>query len=251
MLGYWGEDRILKLALSIHSEAMGKDIEFLNLCQRKGYRVFTVLCIVDDIRQIDDAIALYQRFRNTIVGMRLRAAAPVWNERKQMNKIFVSDMLRYLQDKGNTTALRYSKTPFGEVYHDGYPLKLVSWYDVNNIDLNDINGPPYFRANDGNVYQMLTAYILNERIGEAQNNGSQLREYQINTPIVDESIHQVASLEIQMLESFAGRGATVDQLAAYLGALSSQRRCLYDKSLTQRLKEGFCQFLPRFSLRRA
>jgi hypothetical protein len=41
---------------------------------------------------------------------------------------------------------------------------LVSWYDINNVDLLDISCPPYYRSKDGGIYNLVTAELINEGI---------------------------------------------------------------------------------------
>ena len=48
-----------------------------------------------------------------------------------------------------------------DLFVDDMPVKLISWYDVQNIDLNDIDCPPYYKARDGNLYNFVTAALVN------------------------------------------------------------------------------------------
>jgi len=53
--GLVSDKGILKIGLSFHAEANGKDIELLELCRKKRLRVMTTLYVIDDITQINEA----------------------------------------------------------------------------------------------------------------------------------------------------------------------------------------------------
>jgi organic radical activating enzyme len=101
--GILGAGNELKIGLSIHRESNGRDIEFLNICKRKGYKIQTVLYTIDKIDQINDAISLFREFRETITRGRIRAASAIWSDKNLIvDKIFVSDMINHLQAMGPT-----------------------------------------------------------------------------------------------------------------------------------------------------
>lgn len=164
-------DNVLHIALSLHKEAKGLDIRFLKFCRQRGFIITTLMCVVDDLTQIDYYLSIYKEFIDVIGSIRLKAATAVWNTTNITNNIFVSDMIKYLETLGKTDVLTNgynNKTSFASVNHEGLLLFLVSWYNKFNIDLKDIDCAPYYKAKDGNIYNILTSFVVNEGI-EAQN----------------------------------------------------------------------------------
>jgi uncharacterized radical SAM superfamily Fe-S cluster-containing enzyme len=158
---------VLRVGLSFHPESKGKDIELLHLCRKKGYKLGSGLYVINSMEQLDQAVEVYKEYADVLSTFRIKAASRVWNEQKPESTIFVSDMIAHLEKSGKVEIDVNSsnhKVSFAGVNYNGLNIKLVSWYNVGNIDLPDINCPPYYRAKDGNIYHMLTAFILNERV---------------------------------------------------------------------------------------
>jgi organic radical activating enzyme len=156
----------LNVGLSFHPESDGKDIEFLELCRKRKVIIDTALYVIDSIDHIDIATSLARKYSDVIPNMRIKAASNLGNESGATNKIFVSDMINHLKRKGNTDLAlsQFNKLSFGNVIHEGLFLMLVSWYDINNVDLLDISCPPYYRSKDGGIYNLVTAELINEGI---------------------------------------------------------------------------------------
>jgi organic radical activating enzyme len=167
------KDGGVNVGLSFHKESEGKDFEFLGLCRKHKKKIATGFFVIDDIQQIDEALNIAREYRDVMMVMRIKAASNLGDERNADNKIFVSDMLNYLSSRGNTQIITgtnengytyNNKVSIANVMHEGIQLMLISWYDVNNIDLYDIDCAPYYKAQDGNVYDMVNACIINEGI---------------------------------------------------------------------------------------
>jgi organic radical activating enzyme len=158
------KDGVLSVGISFHKEADGKDFEFVELCREKGLRILSSLFVIDEIPQIDDAIKISREYSDVLCDMRIKAASNLWAEKKASNKIYVSDMLNYLRHRENVYLdLNWcNKISYGNITIDGFRYKLVSWYDVDNIDINDINCPPYYKCKDGNLYNIVTSLLINE-----------------------------------------------------------------------------------------
>jgi len=81
-------------------------------------------------------------------------------EGKAENKLFVSDVVRYLFAKDETEFQPVNqKVSYAQLWHDGLDIKVVSWYDVNNIDLWDIDCAPYWKAADGTINNFVTSAV--------------------------------------------------------------------------------------------
>ncbi len=157
----------VRIGLSFHPESDGKDREFLDLCRAKKIRIGTCFYVIDSIDQISAALDVYDKYRDVLCEMRIKAASNLWNTSCAEKHVFVSDMIKYLEKEGTlkiTTDTCYNKNSYANVQLDNLTLKLISWYDVYNIDLRDISCPPYYRAMDGKLYNLVTACIMNEKI---------------------------------------------------------------------------------------
>jgi len=168
------DGKYLNIVLSIHKESGGKDLEFLGLCRDNGLKVASAIFVIDDIEEIDGIVETYRAFKDALASVRIRSAARIWNEDKPDGKIFVSSIINYLAGKGQieimADALHNNKTSYGNVLFEKeltfYPS---CWYDAANIDLNDIACPPYYKAKDGSVNNIVTSFLVNERIANANN----------------------------------------------------------------------------------
>jgi hypothetical protein len=154
------------IAPSFHNETNNPGIEaFLGTCRREGWRIGTCYWVIDDLAQMDDAVGMMRKYRDVVGSMRIKAASNMWMETKVENKIFVSDMLRHLSAKGKCrlrTDLPGNRTSLANVEHDGMIFMLVSWYDRFNVDLDDINCGPWYRAKNGEVHNLVTSCLVNE-----------------------------------------------------------------------------------------
>jgi len=172
-----------EISLSFHMESNGKDIEFLEYCKRTGRKIWTCFYVIDNLCQIHKAIELFQLYKDQVCNFRIKAASNLWNEGNADNKIFTSDMIKYLFALGNTKFQEVEqKVSYAQVWHQGLDIKLISWYDIQNIDLWDINCAPYYKSQDGNLYNFATAAIVNEGI-ERQNGIHVRRAFPCDIPV--------------------------------------------------------------------
>lgn len=158
-------EKTLYVGLSYHREAKGRDIDFLILCREKGLKVGSVQYVIDNISQIDEAITLYENYRDVITIMKIKAASNLWQEHDVRNTIFTSDMINYLRTKGEVDLIpgMAQKVSYASVmFKRCLPINLVSWYEVGNVDLYDIDCPPYYRSKDGVIRDFVTACLFND-----------------------------------------------------------------------------------------
>jgi uncharacterized radical SAM superfamily Fe-S cluster-containing enzyme len=157
-------NNVLRIALSFHPESNDKDIAFIKLCKKKKLKLLTVMYVIDNLEQIKDVLKLYESYKDTILNIRIKAATKVGNTKINCKRIFVSDMIKHLESFGKViiNKTKSNKVKFASIYFNGLDISLVSWYDKYNIDLNDINCAPYYKAKNGSINNMLTSFILNE-----------------------------------------------------------------------------------------
>jgi organic radical activating enzyme/GNAT superfamily N-acetyltransferase len=165
------------IGLSFHGAAKGKDLEFLDLCRKKGVVLGTAFYVIDSLEQIDFALDIYKQYKDVIAGFRIKAASNLWNEDKVGKHIYVSDMLLYLEKFGKVDIVsdkeHNNKTSFCCCTVDGLYLMLISWYDAMNVDLDDIDCGPWYKAKDGEVYNFVTAALKNNEF--QRNTGLSIR----------------------------------------------------------------------------
>jgi organic radical activating enzyme len=156
-------DGMAAIALSFHKESGGKDRQVLELARERGVKIGSSFWVIDDVAQIDEAVETYREFKDVLCSMRIKAASPLWSTKETVAKIFVSDMLKYMKKFGATiNAKENNKLSYANLIVEDMDIKLVSWYDKSNVDLNDINCPPYYRAKDGTVNNLVTTGLINE-----------------------------------------------------------------------------------------
>jgi organic radical activating enzyme len=156
-------ENIILAGLSFHKESGGRDIEFLETCRQQGLVLHTAFWVIDDVRQIDDALAIFADYSDVLQTLRIKAASNLWAESGAKNHIYTSDMLRYLNNRGETDLMLEcnNKMSFANVKHKGQHIMLISWYDIYNVDLQDIDCGPYYRANDGTVNNLVVTGLKN------------------------------------------------------------------------------------------
>lgn len=156
-------DGMVNIGLSFHKESMGKDLMLLDLLRKKNLKLGTSFYVIDDLKQIDSALSIYRDNQDVMSEIRIKAASNLGSENHAVNKIYTSDMLKYLSSIGKTEIdQRYNnKVSYANVIHAGLNIKLISWYDKDNIDLLDINCPPFYKSSDGKYYNMVTACLKN------------------------------------------------------------------------------------------
>jgi organic radical activating enzyme len=154
---------------SFHGETNNPCIEaFLERCRREKWHVANAYWVIDDLRKIDEPVEMMRKYRDVLGCMRIKAASNLWAEQKAANKIFVSDMLRCFFAKDNCRLrmdVQGNRTSEAYVEHQGMLFALVSWYDRFNVDLDDINCGPWYRAKNGEVHDLVYSCLINEGMG--------------------------------------------------------------------------------------
>jgi organic radical activating enzyme len=187
-------DGILRVGLSNHSEANDKVVEFLYLCRDKGIKIGSVQFVIDRLDQIDEILTLYINYRDVIVNVKIKAASNLWKEQSVKNQIFVSDILNYLRSKGRVKLQERvsQKLSYASILFEGLRMNLVSWYEVGNVDLQDINCPPYYKAKDGIIRDFVSSCLINEWI-DGEVDGVRVRR------AVESDIEEVSKLWFELV----------------------------------------------------
>lgn len=167
---------ITRINLSMHKESNGKDFEIIEKSRKLGVKLESVLFVIDDLTQINDIIKFGNKNSDVIESIRIKAATRLWAEQKPEDTIFVSDMLNYISKRYDYKPIwwRNNKTSFFNLQIGKIFYMLVSWYNVNNIDIVDINCPPYYMAKTGQIENIVTANIINEGLSKGWMNGKEI-----------------------------------------------------------------------------
>jgi organic radical activating enzyme len=153
----YGSDTVA-LGLSYHNtDAVANTLENLSSI---GKKASSVLFVISDISEIDGCLAFFRKYRNAIDHIRVKAGTALWNESKHSG-IFVSDMVNHLRGC-NVDISKDNKTSFVNIVYQDLPIMLVSWYTRNNVDIYDIDCPPYYLAKDGSLNNLVLSCIKNE-----------------------------------------------------------------------------------------
>jgi organic radical activating enzyme len=164
-----GDSGCANVNLSIHPET-DKWRDVIAHARAAGIKLESALLVVDSQASFLKAVALAKELSDVVMAFRLKAASRIWAEQKPTEKIFVSDMLHWLEGAGMEVRLltvvgRENKSVFVNTLVEGVNLMLVSWHDVTNVDLHEINCPPFYRARNGEVANFVTAGLINEGMG--------------------------------------------------------------------------------------
>lgn len=167
---------LTRIDLSIHPEAGDKPMVALENLRNSGYQVESALIVIDKIDDMENAVAFARDNRDAVKTLRIKGATKLWAEDKPAEKVFVSDMWNWLEERGEVRLVNgsFAKTSFAHVHWQNLDLMLVSWYDRFNIDLRDIACPPLYRAKNGRVCNFVTGCMINEGMDKGWLNGRRL-----------------------------------------------------------------------------
>ncbi len=158
---------VVNLNLSLHLKETDKWMVVVARCRSLGLKIESALIVIENKEEFLKAVELAKSLSDVIVSFRIKNASKLWNEQRPVEKVFVSDMLRWLEEQGKPLQMipsRHNKISIINVVYDAVHLMLVSWYDVGNCDILDVDCAPYYRAKNGEVRNFVTACIINEGI---------------------------------------------------------------------------------------
>jgi organic radical activating enzyme len=159
------EDGEANLNLSLHLKETDKWMEVIARCRATGLKIESALIVINNKEEFLKAVELAKSLKDVVLSFRIKAASLLWAEQGVESKIFVSDMLNWLDDTAQPVRWipqRHNKVSIVNVMYEGVFLMLVSWYDASNVDLVDIDCAPFYRARNGEVKNFVTACIINE-----------------------------------------------------------------------------------------
>ena len=169
---------VANLNLSIHHKETDKWRDVVFDCNRKAVCLESALIVIDSEQSFLDAIAIAREVSSAALGVRLKAATRSWNEQKPNNRIYVSDMMNWLEKHVGSVEIVTNgvnnNSRYLNVRCDGLYLMLVAWPDIHNFDLCEVHCPPYYRAKNGEVRNLVEAFAINEGMDKGWCKGRRL-----------------------------------------------------------------------------
>lgn len=156
---------VTHLNLSIHHKESDDWKTVIKLARADKIRIESALIVVNSEIEFDKALDMCREMADVVNTFRIKAASRIWNAQQTSERVCVSDMLRWLEKFEKPivhVAMQNNKPCFFNVLFDRMHLMLVSWYDVTNVDLLEIDCPPTYRARNGEVCNFVTTALINE-----------------------------------------------------------------------------------------
>lgn len=174
-LGLW--EGTTGINLSMHPESNGADFKVIEMMRKRGLKIESALWVIDDLAQIDSIVKTAQENQDVIPSVRLKAATRLWCEQKPEGQMFVSEMLSYIKERWPCEVVWWgnNKARFVNLNMGSQHWMVMSWYDVNNIDILDINCPPVYKSKIGLVENLNTASIVNEGLSKGWVDGIEVK----------------------------------------------------------------------------
>ena len=155
------------IGLSFHPEAKVFD-EVVEALRFEGIKAHTVFFVIDALEQLNDVLAFAKSHPGEVEMIRVKCASKLWDEQRPSSRIFTSQVLEWFKERDEIRDVfgggKASYFPFWG--KDGQAWSIISWYDVNNVDLLDIACPPTYRAKNGEVADFVKAMLINEGMGK-------------------------------------------------------------------------------------
>lgn len=148
------------IGLSYHQEFNEFDsvIENMKSCEIKPHTVFFV---IDSLDHLEKVKAFAESNAGLVDVIRIKCASNIWNEGKA-GKIYASEVLNWFKSHGDVKIPPGGKSVYYPFYHGRQVYSVISWNDVNNVDLMDIDCPPTYRAKNGEVADFVKSMLTNE-----------------------------------------------------------------------------------------
>lgn len=157
------------IGLSYHAE-MDRFDDVVENIKSAGIRIDTVFFVIDSLEQIDQVIAWSRANRGLAATVRIKAASNIWDEGKA-GKLYNSQILKAFQKRGPVIVSPDFKSVYMPFLFDGMVFSAISWHDISNVDLLDINCPPTYRAKTGEVCDFVRAMLINQGLQKGFMNG--------------------------------------------------------------------------------
>jgi hypothetical protein len=158
-----GDDGVTKIGLSFHPEAPWFEDVMVNITN-SGLKLETIFFVIDSLDQLPKIKGFAEMTKDNFVSFRIKIASPIWSENKASG-LFTSDVINWFIGQDDVTEYPMSgKITYYTLKHNGIFYPIINWYNVHNVDLNDIDCPPTYTTRDGRVMDFVKAMIHNEAL---------------------------------------------------------------------------------------
>jgi hypothetical protein len=157
------------IGLSYHPEMEAFD-EVVENIKSAGVTIDSVFFVIDEIGQIDRAIAFARQNRGFAKTIRIKAASNIWDE-QNAGRIYNSQVLKAFGKRGPFILSSDFKPVYVPFLFDGMNFAAISWHSIDNVDLAEIDCPPTYRAKSGEVCDFVKAMLINEGMKKGYLNG--------------------------------------------------------------------------------
>lgn len=139
---------------------------------------FTVGCVDD----IGDVLETIEELKEMAYGFRIRAASMCWDEKKKTKKIFTSDIYNAVKDyaRENGKPFGIDKCKDNNIYHfnvlyNSIPIRLISWPDITNIDLESMRCSVRSKALNGRYANAIYTFFINNGMEKGYLDGVRIK----------------------------------------------------------------------------
>jgi hypothetical protein len=164
----------LPVALSLHlpqdssPEQYAKKLQALGNIRSRGKYAGSLMFTISSLGQLPAVLSAMSVHRDLFWLARIRIASSLWMSKKTTPRLFASDLLRRIQELGEEkkVPVRILRGLDNTLYHmnvkyDGMACRLISYPDVENVDLDELRGwGPYVLTDDGQKINVLHAGML-------------------------------------------------------------------------------------------
>lgn len=165
----------VSLSLSYHPNDLDAFWSAIDTARKSGFHFASILFAVKDIHQIKGFIEISEQVRDVCTFFRLKAQVDIWNHKTSGNHIFTSDLLHEMIKFGASIAWFVdNKVSYTIVTLNNLGYALVSWYNIDNVDLLDIDVPPTYMARTGHIKNFVTSLLINEGMQKGWLNGARI-----------------------------------------------------------------------------
>ena len=130
-----------------------------------GFTLYGLMFVIDALDQLDEVIEVCQSCKGRVMDTRIKVSTDFRGDGTA--DIFNSDIFRYLCGKAAREGVTFglnrnlnNKHIYTNMIYDGINLAAVKWYTKHNVDLNDINCPPWSLQSDGKILDFGYSLIL-------------------------------------------------------------------------------------------
>ena len=110
---------------------------------------------------------------------RLRTAGNGWAESKVSKRLYLTDLYSRLAQMAKSDGVLFrdcmewdNNQYHMHVEYDGIMIRLISWPTTENVDLDALQGGPFWRADDGSIYNSVHAGVVNEGMSKGWHKGN-------------------------------------------------------------------------------